>query len=92
MWGEVDNEVQASETLNWSRALYFPRADAKNSQYFRFLTPNWSEHVIRCGYSQICSGKNNTSLLLYVCEVIHLINKGCDFTVCSEVGWNNVKV
>ena len=43
----------------------------------RLLTLNWSEHFIWCGCFQICSGNNNTSsLLLYACKVIHLINKG----------------
>ena len=42
----------------------------------RLLTLNWSEHFIRWGYFQIYSGNNNTSSLLYACEVIHLIKKG----------------
>ena len=37
---------------------------------------NWSEHFIQWGCFQICSRNNNTSLLLYACEVINLINKG----------------
>ena len=40
------------------------------------LTLNCSEHFIRWGCFQICSGNNNVSLLLYASEVIHLINKG----------------
>ena len=40
------------------------------------LTLNWSKHFIRWGCFQICSENNDASLLLYACEVIHLINKG----------------
>ena len=41
----------------------------------RLLTLNWPEHFIWCGCFLIYSGNNNTSLLLYACEVLHLINK-----------------
>ena len=37
---------------------------------------NWSEHFIWWGCFQVCSGNNNTSLLLNACEDINLINKG----------------
>ena len=43
------------------------------------------------GCFQTSSGNNNTSLLLYACKVIYLINN-FDFTVCSQVGWNTFKV
>ena len=38
---------------------------------------NWLEHFILRGCFQIYSG-NNKSLLLYACEVIHLINKSAN--------------
>ena len=48
------------------------------------LTLNWSEHFIWYGCFQICSGNNNISLLLYACEVIHLINKGVTSSYVQE--------
>ena len=41
-----------------------------------FVNSELAEHFIWRGCFQICSGNYNTSLLLYACEVIHLINKG----------------
>ena len=38
-----------------------------------FINP---EHFIWWSFFQICSESNNPSLLLYACEVFHLINKG----------------
>ena len=39
-----------------------------------------NSELVRAPYSvgcfQICSGNNNTSSLLYTCDVIHLRNKG----------------
>ena len=52
----------------------------------RLLTQNWSEHFIRWDFFQICSGNNNASLLLYTCEVIHLINKGVISRYVQEKG------
>ena len=47
---------------------------------------NWSEHFIRWSFFQICSGINNNTLLLYACEVIHLINKGVISPYVQEWG------
>ena len=41
-----------------------------------------NSELARAGCFQICSGNNNISLLLYACEVIHLIKKGFYFIVC----------
>ena len=39
---------------------------------------NWLEHFILRDCFQFYSGNNNKSLLLYACEVIHLINKSAN--------------
>ena len=73
---EVDKKIQASETLTLTEGFVFSSCRCSKQSVSRLLTLNWSEHFIRCGCFQICSENNNTSLLLYACEVIHLINKG----------------
>ena len=50
-----------------------------------------SERFIPCGCFQICSGNNNSFLLLYACEVIQHKQR-CDFSACSGVGWNTFEV
>ena len=71
---KVDKKIQACETLTLTEGIVFPSCRCSKQSVSRLLTLNWSEHFIRCGCFQICIGNNNTSLLLYACEVIHLIN------------------
>ena len=49
-------------------------------------TLNWSKHFIGWGCFEICCGNNNTLLLLYACDVIHLINKGLTLPYVQEQG------
>ena len=73
---EVDKKIQACETLTLTESFVFYLCRCSKQSVSRLLTLNWSEHSIWCGCFQIYSGNNNTSLLLYACEVIHLISKG----------------
>ena len=67
---EVDKKIQACETLTSTEGFVFFWCRCSKQSVFR------SEHFIWCSCYEICTGNNNTSLLLYACEVIHLINKG----------------
>ena len=82
---EVDKKIQACETLTLTEGFVFSSCRCSKQSVSRLLTLNWSEHFIRCGCFQICSGNNNT-LLLYACEVIHLINKGVTSSYVQEQG------
>ena len=73
---EVDKKIPACETLTLTENLVFSSCRCSKQSASRLLTLNWSEHFICWGCFQICSGNSNTSLLLYTCKVIHLINKG----------------
>ena len=73
---DVDKKIQAyARHLTLTEGFVFSSCGCAKQSVSRLLTLNWSEHFIRCGCFQICSGNNNISLLLYACEVIHLINK-----------------
>ena len=61
----VDKKIQVCETLKLTEGFVFSSCRCLKQSVSPLLTPNWSEHFIRCGYFQICSGNNNTSLLLY---------------------------
>ena len=67
--------VRACETVTLTKGFVFSSCRCSKQSVSRLLTVNWSEHFIRWGCFQICSGNNNTSLL-YACEVLHLIKKG----------------
>ena len=71
-------------TLTWGFAFFSGRCSKESVS--RLLTVNWSEHFIQWGCFQIFSGNNNTSLLLYACEVIHLISKGVISPYVQEQG------
>ena len=71
---EVDKKIRACETLTLTEGLVFSSCRCSKQSLSR-LSLNCSEHFIRCGCFQVCRGNNNTSLLLYACEIIHLINK-----------------
>ena len=73
---EVDKKIQVCETLILTESFVFSSCRCSKQSVSRLLTPNWSEHFIWRGFFQIFSGNNNASLLLYTCEVVHLINKG----------------
>ena len=66
---------RACETVTLTEGFVFSSCRCSKQSVSRLLTVNWSEHFIRWGCFQICSGNNNTSLL-YACEVLHLIKKG----------------
>ena len=72
---EVDNKIQVCETFILTESFVFSQCRCSRQSVSRLLTLNLSEHFIRWGFFQICSGNNNTSLLLYACKVIHLIKK-----------------
>ena len=72
---EVDRKIQAYKTLTLTKGFLFSLCRCPKQSVSRLLSLNCSEHFIWCGCFQICSENNNTSLLLYACEVIHLINK-----------------
>ena len=72
---EVDRKIQTCETLTMTESFVFSSCRCSKQSVSRLLTLKWSEHFIRWGCFHICSGNNNASLLLYACEVIHLINK-----------------
>ena len=72
---EVAKKIQACETLTLTESFVFSSCRCSKQSVSCLLTLNWSEHFIRWGCFQICSGNNNTSLL-YACQVIHLINQG----------------
>ena len=65
---------RACKIFTLSKGFAFSSYRCSKQSVSRVLSVNWSEHFIRWGCFQICSG-NNKSLLLYACEVIHLINK-----------------
>ena len=67
---EVDKKIQACKTLALTESFVFSSCRFSKQSVSRYLTLNWSEHFIRWGFFQICSGSNKA------CEVIHLINKG----------------
>ena len=71
-----DKKIQAYEKFTLTKGFVFSLHRCSKQSVSRLLTLNWSEHFIRWGCFQICGGNNNTSLLLYACEVIHLINEG----------------
>ena len=71
--------------LHWPKALYCPHVNTQQSVSI-LLTVSSSEHFIRWGYFQICSGNINASLLLYTCEVTHLIKKGVISSHVQEYG------
>ena len=73
---EVDKKIQACETLTLTEGLVFSSCRCSKQSLSRLLSLNCSVHFIRCGCFQVCRGNNNTSLLLYVYEVIHFINQG----------------
>ena len=72
---EVYKKIQACETVTLTESFIISACRCSKRSVSRLLT------LVRTLYSvgfcfQICSGNNNKSLLLYACEVIHLINKG----------------
>ena len=73
---EIDKKIQACETLKLTKSFVFSSCRWSKQSVSCLLTLNQSEHFIQLGFFQICSRNNNTSLLFYACEVIHLINKG----------------
>ena len=73
---EVDKIIQACGTLTLTKGFVLSLCRCSKQSVSCLITLNWSEHLISCGCFQLCSGSNNISLLLYACEVIHLINKG----------------
>ena len=84
----VNKKIQACETLTLTKSFVFSSCRCSEQSVSCLLTLNWSEHFI---WWEICSGNNNTSLLL--CLSSHLFGKQrCDFTVCSGIGWNTIKV
>ena len=54
------------------------------------MRDTYIDTYIRWGCFQICSGKNNTLLLVYAYEVIHLINKGVISLYVQE--WSGVTI
>ena len=86
-------KIKPCETLTLTKGIVFSSCRCTKQSVFRLLTPNWSEHFVWCGCSQICSGNSNTSLL-YACKVIHLMKKGVTlpYALCSRVGWNTFQV
>ena len=83
---EVDKKIQACDTLTLTKSFVFSSCRCSKQSVSRLLTLNWLEHFVQWGYFQICSKNNNTSLLLYSCEVIHLINKGAISPYVQEQG------
>ena len=69
---EADKKIQVSKTLPLTESFVFSWCRCSKQSVSR-LTMNWSEHFIWWGFFQIFSGNNNTSLLLYACEVIHFV-------------------
>ena len=88
---EVDNNIQACETLTLTEGFVFSLCRCSKQSVSCLLTLNSSEHFIWCGCFQICSGNDNISLLLYVCEIIHLINKGITSLYVQEQGGTLLK-
>ena len=64
------------DTFTLTKGFVFSTYRCSKQSVSRLLILNWSEHFIRWGCFQICSG-----ILLYAWEVIHLINKGVTSTV-----------
>ena len=82
---EVDKKIQACETITLSKSFIFSSCRCFKQSVSCLLSPKWSELYIRWHCFQICSG-NNKSLVLYPCEVIHLINKGVISESVQEQG------
>ena len=73
---EIDKKIQACETLTFTESFAFFSCRCSKQSLSLLLTLNWSKYFICLGRFQIYSGHNDTSLLLYACEAIQLINKG----------------
>ena len=71
---EVHKKFKHARHIDRESFVFSSYRDSKES-VSRLLTLNWLEHFIWWDYFQICCGSNNKTLLLYACEVIHLINK-----------------
>ena len=83
---EVAKKTQACETITLTKSFAFSWCRCSKQSVSCLLTMIWSEHFIRWGFFQICSGNNNTSLLLYACELSYLISKGMIFPYVQEQG------
>ena len=81
---EVAKKTQACETITLTKSFAFSWCRCSKQSVSCLLTMIWSEHFIRWGFFQICSGNNNTSLLLYACELSYLISKGMIFPYVQE--------
>ena len=69
----LTRKLKNGRHLHWPRALYSPHTMLKTVS---ILLIKWLEHFILRSCFQIYSGKNNTLLVLYACEVNNLISKG----------------
>ena len=73
---EIDKKILACETLTLTKGFLISSCRCSKQSVSCLLTLNCSEDFIRWGFFQICSGNNNTLLLLYACETINLIHRG----------------